>query len=128
MRYRRIVAVFLIGAAAASAQITQGRPETVMATFHARPGFEAELEKLIEDHWVAGRRIGAMEPTPHLTVRGIEGDSRTFFVHIFTWRDDRIPDAAPPEILAIWTRMNALVESRDGHAGIEFVQVATVGR
>ena len=30
------------------------------------------------------------------------------FVHIMTWRDESIPDNAPPEITSIWDEMHTL--------------------
>ena len=42
---------------------------------------------------------------------------------LFTWRDPAIPDAAPPEILAVWKEMTRLSEARAGRPGLEIVEV-----
>lgn len=64
--------------------------------------------------------------TPHLTLRGREDGNHSYFIEIFTWRDARIPEAAPAEIQKIWDDMNRLVEGRAGHPGIEIVVVSVV--
>jgi hypothetical protein len=110
----------------AAAQAPTLKPETILVTFHARPGAEKELEQVIERHWNTARRLNLIAPEPHLTVRGTEDGSRTYFVHIFTWRDPSIPDAAPPEIQAIWADMNRLVENRGGKPGLNFEEVFPV--
>jgi hypothetical protein len=63
---------------------------------------------------------------PHIVVRSAEAGRPVDFVEIFTWRDASIPDSAPEPIRVSWDRMNKLVESRGGHAGIEFVEVKAV--
>jgi len=106
----------------------QGRenPETVMATFHAKAGSEAELTRVIARHWTVARDLKLVRDTPHITLRGIEGGDKTYFVEIFTWREAGIPDAAPAEIQAVWKEMNQLVEPRGGRPGIDFVEVSVV--
>ena len=63
---------------------------------------------------------------PHVTLRGAEAGGKTYFIEIFSWRDGSIPDAAPPEIQAIWKQMNDLVEARDGKPGLDFRAVSVV--
>ena len=109
--------------ASSPAQPTE-TPETVMVTLHARPGSEQELARVIARHWQTAERMKLVRDTPHLTLRGSEDGSKTYFVEIFTWRDGRIPDSAPSEIREIWNDMNRLVEPRAGHAGLEFVPVS----
>ena len=38
---------------------------------------------------------------PHVTARGAEGDGRTYFLDIFTWRDPNVSDTTPAEIRRI---------------------------
>ncbi len=64
--------------------------------------------------------------TTHVTLRGTEKDKTTYFIEVFTWRDADIPDAAPPEIQAIWNDMNAVVESRGGRPGLQITEVTVV--
>jgi hypothetical protein len=101
-------------------------PETVVVTLHARAGSEAELAAVIARHWATARRLNLVLDAPHLTVRGSEDGSRTYFVDIFTWRDASVPDHAPAEIRAIWADMNRLVESRGAQPGLAFAEVTIV--
>jgi hypothetical protein len=101
-------------------------PETVMVTYHAKPGADAELARVIMRHWVTLRDLDLVEKAPHVTLRGIEDGGKTYFVDIFTWHDGRIPDAAPPAVRAIWAQMNGLVEARNGKPGLEIRIVSVV--
>jgi hypothetical protein len=100
-------------------------PETVMATFHAKPGAEAALAKVIADHFVTARQLNLVLAEPHVTIRMNEGD-KAALVDIFTWRDGSIPDDAPTAIRALWTEMARLTEARGGKPAIDIVQVALV--
>ena len=100
-------------------------PETVVATFDAKPGAEAALAKVIADHFATARQLNLVLTEPHVTIRMSEGD-KSALVDIFTWRDGSIPDDAPPAILAIWTEMARLTEPRGGKPAIDIVQVALV--
>jgi|SRR5579863_452287 hypothetical protein len=108
------------------AQQDPGNPETVMVTLRAKPGAEAELERVIARHWEAARQMKLVRDAPHVTVRGTEEGNKVYFIDLFTWRDGGIPDAAPAEIQNIWSDMNRLVEARGGHPGLEFVAVSVV--
>jgi hypothetical protein len=100
-------------------------PETVMITLRAKPG-GPELAAVVARHWETARRLNLVRDEPHVTVRGTESGDTVYFVDIFTWRDAGIPDAAPPEIQAIWTEMNRLVEGRAGRPGLEIAIVELV--
>ena len=102
------------------------QPETVMVTFHAKPRAETELARVIANHWRTANELHLVAAAPHVTLRGTEEGNRTYFIEVFTWRDASIPDVAPPAIQKIWTQMNALVESRGGHAGLRFEEVLVV--
>jgi hypothetical protein len=104
-------------ALAASAQ-QNARPETVMVTCHAKPGAEAELQRVLTRHWTTARDLKLVRDTPHMRLRGLE-NGQTYFVEIFTWRDAAIPDHAPAAIQSIWAEMNQLVGGR----GIEIAEV-----
>jgi hypothetical protein len=100
------------------------RPETVMITFRAKPGADAELARVIASHWATARRLKLVLDTPHLTLRSSDGRQ---FVEIMTWRDGSVPDDPPAEIRAIWDEMNGLVETRDGTPGLAIQTVSVVG-
>lgn len=81
--------------APAAAQKAAEEPETVMVTLHAKPGAEADLERVIAQHWSTARQLNLVRPVPHVTLRGSEDGNKTYFIDVFTWRDAHIPDAAP---------------------------------
>jgi len=131
MNVRRISAALgLLCAALAqgssiAAQPRPEEPETVVITFHAKAGAEAELAQVIARHWQTARRLKMIRETPHLTLRSAEG-AQTDFVEIMTWRDASVPDAAPPEIQKIWAEMNRLVEKRGTAPGLNIEQMSVV--
>jgi len=108
-----------------AAQPRPEEPETVVITFHAKAGAEAELAQVIARHWQTARRLKMIRETPHLTLRSAEG-AQTDFVEIMTWRDASVPDAAPPEIQKIWAEMNRLVEKRGTAPGLNIEQMSVV--
>jgi len=110
------------------AQQPAPQPETVVINFHAKPGAEAELLRVIEKHWTVAREMKLVQDSPHLTLRRIEQGNKVCFMDIFTWRDANIPDNAPPAILAIWGEMSKLVEPRGGEPGLAIASVDLVSR
>ena len=109
--------VLTILALAASAQSSK-QPETVMVTCHAKPGAEADLQRVLTRHWNTARDLKLVLDTPHVRLRGADS-GETYLIEIFTWRDASIPDHAPAAIQAIWAEMNNLVQGRG-------VEIATV--
>jgi hypothetical protein len=119
--------VTLIGVVCAALWPTLGaaadQPETVMVTFRAKPGAEADLARVIASHWQTVKELKLVTSAPHVSLRGTEEGNKTYFVEIFTWRDSSVPDFAPQAIKKIWAEMNALVESRGGHSGLALEEV-----
>jgi len=113
-----------VGAARSTGRSAQ--PETVMVTYRAKRGAEAELSRVLADHWAAAQRLQLVDSAPHLIVKSADASQPVDIVEIFTWRDGSTPDHAPPEIQAAWARMAPLVESRGGHPAIEPVEVSIV--
>jgi hypothetical protein len=107
-----------------AARQTNDKPETVIVTYHAKPGSEAELASVIAKQWRIARDLKLVREAPHVAVRGTEDGNKTYFVEIFTWRDASIPDSAPAAIQAIWAVMNKLVEPRGGKSGIDIAEVS----
>jgi hypothetical protein len=101
-------------------------PETVIVTYHAKPGSEAALAKVFARHWKTALELGLVFETPHVVVRGDEEKTNAYFVEILTWRDEKTPDSAPAAIQEIWKEMGALVEARGGSPGIKIDPVSLV--
>ena len=110
--------LFALFAFAAFAQ-QAGKPETVIVTVHAKPGAEADLQRVLARHWTTARDLELVADAPHLSLRGVDAAGKSYFVEIFTWRDADIPDHAPPAIRSIWAEMAKLVEGR----GVEIAAV-----
>jgi len=98
-------------------------PETVLVTYHVKPGAEAELERVIAQHWATLLRLNLVRKDFHVLLRAQEGEC-VRFVEIGTWRDRKLPDSAPAEVQELWKEMNRFVEPRDGHLGIEVAEVS----
>ena len=128
MRKKPLAALAALSMGVLMAQQAAPVPETVVITFHAKPGAEAELARVIEKHWTVAREMKLVQDSPHLTLRRVEEGKKVSFTDIFTWRDAAIPDHAPPAIQAIWAQMNQLVEARGGEAGLTFASVEVVSR
>jgi hypothetical protein len=121
----RMVMLFAGLCLAGSLARASADPETVMITLRAKAGAEAELTKVIADHWATARRLDLVRPEPHVTLSGKDKDG-SYYVDIFTWRDASIPDNAPPEIRKIWDDMNRLTEARGGHPGLSITEMTLV--
>lgn len=105
-----------------SARIACAAPETVHVAYHVQPGKLDEFLGVLAQHYPAGRRAGIVLAEPHVVLSGKEDGGKPVVIEILTWRDANDPDDVAtkhPEILALWTRLNALVEKRSGKPGIE---------
>jgi hypothetical protein len=128
MTKRTLAALAALTIGVLLAQQLPPKPETVVITFHARPGAEAELARVIEKHWTVAHEMKLVNDSPHLTLRRVEEGNKVCFTDIFTWRNAAIPDNAPSAIQAIWAQMNELVEPRGADPGLAIASVAIVGR
>ena len=128
MKRRALAALAAVTIGVLVAQQPAPKPETVVLTFHAKPGAEAELARVIEKHWTVAREMKLVDDSPHLTFRRVEEGDKVCFTDIFTWRDAAIPDNAPPAIHAIWAQMSRLVEPRGADPGLAIASVAIVSR
>lgn len=106
-----------VSAAALAGEPDPKSPETVLVTYHVKPGSEAAMEKLLrEDHWPLLRRLGYVRESPHVLVKCVEEGGKPCFREVLTWRDHDTPDNAGPEVHAVWDRMKPLVEKRGGES------------
>jgi hypothetical protein len=132
MKYaRQMAAMLAIGilsallVPAAFGQDAADGPETVMATYRVKPAQIDAFLKMMPDYWAALREQDMVIPAPHVLLRG-EENGKPIVVEILSWKAHGIPDDVPPEIQAYWDKMNAMVEARDGHKGIEFPEMTIV--
>jgi flagellar motor component MotA len=113
-------------ASAAAAAAQDSDTETVLSTFRPRAGKEDELLKTMGENWSTLRKLGLVLQEPHLVLRGKDDGGKTIFVEILTWRDHEAADHVPAEVQMIWNHLQALVEQRNGHSGIEFPEFEIV--
>ncbi|MFZ0275174.1 MAG: hypothetical protein WB524_09295 [Acidobacteriaceae bacterium] len=132
MKYaRQMAAMLAVGilsallVPAAFGQDAADGPETVMATYRVKPAQIDAFLKMMPDYWAALRERDMVIPAPHVLLRG-EENGKPIVVEILSWKAHGIPDDVPPEIQAYWDKINAMVEARDGHKGIEFPEMTIV--
>jgi hypothetical protein len=97
--------------------------ETVLVTYHVKPGKEAELQKVLSDAWDIYVTHQLVFPQPHVIVRGEEDGAKPRFVEVFTWISRSTPDHAPDAVAAEFSAMELLCESRGHATGIEIAEV-----
>lgn len=112
---RKTAIAFLVALAAIAAQAAE--PETVMVTYRATKGSEAQLAQVVAKHWETVRRLDLVTSEPRHVYR-----AGSMLIEVFTWKDAAIPDNAPAEIRALWDEMRKLVERN----GISILEVERV--
>lgn len=120
----RLVSAASVAKPAAAAQDSD--TETVLSTFRPRAGKEDELLETMNQNWSTLRKLGLVLQEPHLILRGKDDSGKVIFVEILTWRDHEAADNVPAEVQTIWSRLQSLVEERNGHKGIEFPEFEIV--
>jgi hypothetical protein len=101
-------------------------PETMLVSYHVKPGKEAAFQDALARTWAICRRDKLVFATPHLVVREKDDAGRTRFVESFTWVNHAAPNHAPPDVKVIWRDLESLCEPRDGKKGIDGSEVETV--
>jgi len=115
----------LVFSSLSAAQPVQSAPETVLATFRVKPDQLSAFLKLMPEHWTALREQDLVLAGPHLVLQGEEHGKPTI-VEVFSWKDHEAPEHVPAQIQMYWDKINGMVESRDGHPGVEFPEMSIV--
>jgi hypothetical protein len=100
--------------------------ETVLITYHAKAGKEAELQETLSSAWQIYLTGQLVYDEPHAIVRDSEDGNKVRFVEIFTWVSHATPEHAPDAVKKIWDREQSLCEARNGHGAIEGGEVELV--
>jgi hypothetical protein len=98
---------------------TKADPETVLITYHVRPGKEAELQTVLLRAWEVYRREHLVLAEPHVVTRDREDGGKPGFIEIFTWVSHAAPDHAPDAVKKLWEQEQSLCEARGGRTAIE---------
>jgi hypothetical protein len=120
-----IGAALVLGAGRAGAQgaARASDAETILSTYHVKPGKEKAFQEVVERTWAVYRKLDAVLPSPHFLAKSTDDNGATDFHELFTWRSSDIPDNAPAEIKAVWKELQDLCEKRDGKDGIEGLEL-----
>jgi len=93
--------------------------ETVICTYRVREDAEGRFAELLGGHWRTLRELGFVTEEKSVVFRGTDGGLT--YVEIFTWVEGGFGQANEhPDVLAIWERMDPLLEERDGRPKWEF--------
>ncbi|HZH18428.1 MAG TPA: hypothetical protein VE057_29020 [Archangium sp.] len=81
-------------------------PRISIATYRAKPGQEATLEKLVAQHIPTLRRLDLITERPAILCRAEDGT----FIEVFEWRSAEAVDRAHhhPELGKIWEGMGTI--------------------
>lgn len=94
--------------------VPQDSPETVLVTYHVKPGFEPAFEHLLTQAWETYRKEHLVLSQPHVIVREGEDNSTSGYVEIFTWVSHAAPGHASKDVQQIWAQEHGLCEARGG--------------
>jgi quinol monooxygenase YgiN len=100
-------------------------PETVLATFRVKADQITAFLAMMPEYRKTLRAKDLVNAEPYVLLVG-EEDGKPVVYEIFSWKDHHAADHVPPEIQTYWDRMNAMVERRGAHPGIEFPEVKLV--
>lgn len=132
MNFLRIILLMALALAAGcatnklDAKKDSSGPETVLITYRVKAGSEAEFEQTLAQAWKIYRQEHLVFAKPHTIVRDQEDGNKCRYVEMFTWVNHDAPDHAPASVQAVWAKMMALCEKRDGHGGLEGGEVQIV--
>jgi hypothetical protein len=94
------------------------RPETVLVTYHVKPGQEKQFEALLSRAWQTYRTEQLVQSQPHVLVRAVEENNTVGYVEVFTWVSHAAPEKAPDSIKKIWAEEQSMCEARGGRVGL----------
>jgi len=101
--------------------------ETILSTYHVRPGQEQAFLAAVTRTWAIYRRLDVVLSRPHVLVKKVDEAGHATYIELFTWRSADIPDNAPAEIKAAWKDLEILCKRPDGNSGIEGDEVTVAG-
>ncbi len=90
------------------------KPVKMHVTYRPKKGKEQELLTLVKKHGPALQATGLLHgdlPVVYQATNKRSGE--TFFVEMFSWRDDQAAGIAhqSPEVMAVWEPMTPMLES-----------------
>ena len=98
------------------------QPETVICSYHVKPGHEADFEALLSTHWPTLHEAGLTTDVPPRMYRGRASGkpdgshgAAGVYIEIFEWKNASAPGVAhqTPEIMAVWEPMGMHCSNMD---------------
>lgn len=126
MSFKTFIAFCIWTTSVAAGPLPGKGTETIHSVAHVKRGREVDYTKLSAEAWGVYKRLGFVLDTPHIVLKGTDEKGRAFVVEVFTWKSSDIPDHAPPEVKAIWRKLEDVCEPRDGRRGIDFSEVTAL--
>ena len=114
-----VLPLALIGCSTTHPGSAKRDSESVLVTYHVKPGKEAEFQAVLSRAWEVYRQEHFVFAEPHIVVQDTEDGSKPRFVEILTWVSRSIPAHAPESVKTIWKQEESLCEKRGEHYGIE---------
>ncbi|HZQ47037.1 MAG TPA: hypothetical protein VFC07_08500, partial [Verrucomicrobiae bacterium] len=89
----------------------QHSPETVMITYHVKPGMDVVLQDALARAWVIYRKENLVFAQPHTIVQDQSGGGGGIrIIEIFTWVNHAAPEHVPDSVKQIWAEMQGLCQ------------------
>jgi hypothetical protein len=88
-------------------------PVANIVTYVPKPGKEAELLALVQQHEPALRKVGLVTSEPFRVWKAYDiRKQREQFIEYFVWKDSKGSDIAhqTPEVMAVWEPMGPVLE------------------
>jgi hypothetical protein len=114
-----VLPLAIIGCSTTHRSSVKRDPETVLVTYHVKPGKEVEFQAVLSRGWEVYRREHLVFAEPHVVVQDTENGGKPRLVEILTWVSRSIPEHAPESVKTIWKQEESLCEKRGEHYGIE---------
>lgn len=96
--------------------MANAQPLITLCRYWVKADREAELRKLLEQHWPTFQKLGLVaDHPPHLVFRGEDKDRGVYYVETFPWKDTAAMERAHtlPEVMAIWGPMGECCTSME---------------
>ena len=106
--------------------MTKDSPETVLITYHVKPGREEQPQALLSYAWGVYQQERLVHVQPHVVLRGGDNGDLLRFVEIFTWVSHDAPEHVSDSIKQRWEQEQSMCAARDGHAALEGGEVGVI--
>jgi hypothetical protein len=100
--------------------------QAVIVRYQVRAAGGDEFEAICAEARQTYLRLDLIHDTPHVMLRGKDEEGGAYFLELVPWKDRAVTGNPPPEVRALWARLEGVCEARSGHRGIEFPDIQVV--